>query len=194
MPRLSFPALFWTAFSVAFVGGCSSTEKTIDLEKSAAVVEHEESEARVESSPGVSPEPVVVPPSPAPAVRVKRKARVAPPLGNRKERLEAAADVDLGDAILFECIVRLPDDPTENRELCRSFQMTVAEAGGAGATRFRFGLDGIYRFTKATPGGKYRLQTSPGSNWSVSIDPDRDFVSGDRVLIELKQKSITPGN
>lgn len=108
------------------------------------------------------------------------------PTVNPVERPAGSERPAVKDAILFDCIVRLPDDPTENRELCRSFRMTLVDAGGAVVARFRFGLDGSYRFA-AEENGKYRLKTSTGKNWSVSIDPARDLVMGDRVLVELKQ-------
>ncbi len=108
------------------------------------------------------------------------------PIHKSNEKPAAAERQAVKDAILFDCIVRLPDDPTENRELCRSFRMTIEDADGTDVVRFRFGLDGSYRFP-AQAGMKYRLKTSTGKNWTVSIDPARDLIMGDRVLVELKQ-------
>lgn len=176
------PVLTLLTAALTVISGCATSPEPAAQESPTTIV----------ITPGLPPPP-------------KAPTTVAPPRGTRKERMERAAEkaadrptertIDkpapaerpvVKDAILFDCIVRLPDDPTENRELCRSFRMTIEDADGTEVARFRFGLDGSYRFA-AQPGVKYRLKTSTGKNWTVTIDPSRDLAMGDRVLVELKQ-------
>jgi hypothetical protein len=89
--------------------------------------------------------------------------------------------------ITIDCAVKLPDDPTDNPELCRSFQMEVVDETGAETTRFRFGPDARYRFT-AKVGKKYRIRPVIGKNWAFSIEPDRDLTVGERARVQLRQK------
>jgi hypothetical protein len=90
-------------------------------------------------------------------------------------------------SITIDCSVKLPDDPTDNPELCRSFQMSVVDETGAEATRFRFGNDARYRFA-GKPGKHYRIKPLIGSNWAFTADPDRDLAVGEHVRVQLRQK------
>jgi hypothetical protein len=90
-------------------------------------------------------------------------------------------------SITIDCSVKLPDDPTENPELCRSFQMSVVDEAGNDAARFRFGNDARYRFA-AKPGKKYRVKPIIGKNWEFSVEPDHDLTMGERAKVQLRQK------
>jgi hypothetical protein len=102
----------------------------------------------------------------------------------------AAKDREVRSAagsITIDCSVKLPDDPTENPELCRSFQMSVVDEAGNDAARFRFGNDARYRFA-AKPGKKYRVKPIIGKNWEFSVEPDHDLTMGERAKVQLRQK------
>ncbi|MBS1960937.1 MAG: hypothetical protein JST04_01885 [Bdellovibrionales bacterium] len=103
-----------------------------------------------------------------------------------RERRERETKTNQG-TITFDCSVKLPDDPTDNPELCRSFQMEVVDETGAEAARFRFGTDARYRFSGKL-GKRYRLRPMIGKNWEFSVEPDRDLAVGERAKIQLKQK------
>ena len=90
-------------------------------------------------------------------------------------------------SITIDCSVKLPDDPTDNPELCRSFQLVVVDETGKESPRFRFGAAARYRYP-AKSGKRYRVRPVIGKNWEFKIDPDRDLVVGDRAHVQLKQK------
>lgn len=102
---------------------------------------------------------------------------------NRRER-ESRSNVG---TITIDCSVKLPDDPTDNPELCRSFQMEIVDESGAEAARFRFGTDARYRFSGKL-GKRYRVRPLIGKNWEFSIEPNRDLAVGERAKIQLRQK------
>lgn len=89
--------------------------------------------------------------------------------------------------ITIHCIVKLPDDPTDNPELCRSFQLVLVDEAGNESPRFRFGGDARYRFA-GKAGKKYRIKPVIGKNWEYTVDPDRELVIGERANVQLKQK------
>ena len=102
----------------------------------------------------------------------------------KKEAVETKAAQGM---ITIDCSVKLPDDPTDNPELCRSFQMELVDETGAEMARFRFGIDARYRFP-AKPGKHYRIRPILGKNWEFSVEPNRDLTVGERARIQLRQK------
>ena len=103
---------------------------------------------------------------------------------NQKKAVEAKV---AAGSITIDCSVKLPDDPTDNPELCRSFQMELVDETGEEAARFRFGIDARYRFP-AKVGKKYRVRPLIGKNWEFSIEPDRELTVGERARVQLRQK------
>ncbi len=90
-------------------------------------------------------------------------------------------------SIVIDCSVKLPDDPTDNPELCRSFQMEVVDEAGAEAARFRFGNDARYRFF-GKMGKRYRVKPIIGKNWEFTVEPNRELTIGERARVQLRQK------
>ncbi len=111
---------------------------------------------------------------------VSEKARVDHSTHEREAKTVAGS-------ITIDCTVKLPDDPTDNPELCRSFQMEVVDEAGTESARFRFGSDARYRFA-AKPGKKYRVKPLIGKNWEFTIEPDHDLTMGERAKVQLRQK------
>ena len=105
--------------------------------------------------------------------------------GNRAAKAAEARAIT--GSITIDCSVKLPDDPTDNPELCRSFQMAVVDETGAEAARFRFGNDARFRFA-GKQGKHYRIKPLIGKNWEFTIEPDRDLSVGERARVQLRQK------
>jgi hypothetical protein len=103
-----------------------------------------------------------------------------------KKKQAAESKISAG-SITIDCAVKLPDDPTDNPELCRSFQMELVDEKGDEAARFRFGIDARYRFP-AKAGKKYRVRPLVGKNWEFSVEPDRELTVGERARVQLRQK------
>jgi hypothetical protein len=105
----------------------------------------------------------------------------------RKKALRASEIRNAANSITIECSVKLPEDPTDNPELCRGFRFVVVDEAGEESPRFRIGNNARY-FYSARDGKKYRVRPVIGKNWEFSVDPDRDLVMGDRVRVQLRQK------
>jgi hypothetical protein len=102
---------------------------------------------------------------------------------NQKKR---DADTTAG-TITFECSVKLPNDPTDNPELCRGFQMLMVEESGKEAARFRFEMDGRYRFVGRSR-TKYKIVPQLGKNWDFTVEPAHALSVGEKARIQLRQK------
>lgn len=90
-------------------------------------------------------------------------------------------------SITIHCTVKLPDDPTDNPELCRSFQIVLVDEAGNESPRFRFAGDARYLFAGKI-GKKYRIKPVIGKNWEYTVEPDRELIIGDRAHLRLRQK------
>lgn len=129
------------------------------------------------------PEPSGGDPAVAAVAIVNEKVRT------ERETRARAKSILKSDAvtIVIDCIVKLPDDPTDNPELCRGFRMEMLDDNGEVAGKFRFGTDARYRFA-GRAGQKYRIRPVVGSNWEVTVTPNRDLVVGEQAKIQLRQK------
>jgi hypothetical protein len=105
-----------------------------------------------------------------------------------RERKAREKAVEKSDAvsIVLDCIVKLPEDPTDNPGLCRGFKMEMVADEGT-ISKFRFGTDARYRFSPKS-GRKYRVRAVVGANWEVTVTPDRELEVGERAQVVLRQK------
>lgn len=134
--------------------------------------------------PAVSPAPTGSPDFASGAVEVLSG------VVTKNTEAKAAKVADLKTAagtITIDCSVKLPDDPTDNPELCRSFQMAMVDEAGNESAHFRFGNDARYRFS-AKNGKKYRIKPLIGKNWEFTVEPNRDLAIGERAHVRFRQK------